>query len=456
MVTDGERQAVAFPDGFVWGAATAAYQVEGAASEDGRGESIWDRFSHTPGKVLNGNTGDVACDHYHRVGEDIALMGALNLRAYRFSIAWPRILPAGRGKVNPAGLAFYDRLIDELLDAGITPWATLYHWDLPQVLEDEGGWPNRATADAFTELVDHATRRLGDRVKSWITLNEPWCSAFLGYATGHHAPGRTDPAASLAAAHTLLLAHGMAVPVVRRNCPGGQVGITLNLAQPYPASESDVDRAACRRYEGFFNRWYMDPLYGRGYPADMVALYGDLAPRVEPGDLETIAAKTDFLGLNYYSPTFVRDDPSTPPLCTTDAGLPGAERTAMDWVVYPKGLRDLLVDVSREYPTGPLYVTENGAAYPDPEPTEGRVADPARLRYFSSHLLAARQAIADGAPLNGYFAWSLLDNFEWAFGYDRRFGITHVDFATQRRTIKDSGRWLSRVFAANRVGPDVA
>jgi beta-glucosidase len=453
MTTEGGPASGAFPDDFVWGAATASYQVEGAAKEDGRGESIWDRFSHTPGKVSNGDTGDVACDHYHRFGEDVALMGELNLRAYRFSIAWPRIIPGGRGAINPPGLAFYDRLVDSLLDAGITPWATLYHWDLPQVLEDQGGWPNRGTADAFVEFADVVTRHLGDRVRNWITLNEPWCSAFLGYATGHHAPGRTDGAASLAAAHTLLLAHGRVVPVVRRNCPAGQVGITLNLAQPYPATESEADRAAHCRFEGFFNRWYMDPLYGRGYPDDMVALYGDLAPRVEPGDLETIAAKTDFLGLNYYSPAFIRDDPALPPLRAADAGLTGAERTAMDWIVYPKGLRDLLVGVSRTYPTGPLYVTENGAAYPDPEPSGGRVADPARQRYFAGHLAAAQLAIQDGAPLKGYFAWSLMDNFEWAFGYTRRFGITYVDFATQQRTIKDSGRWLSRVMAENRLRP---
>jgi beta-glucosidase len=451
MTNEGWPAGGAFPDGFVWGAATAAYQVEGAAREDGRGESIWDRFSHTPGKVANGDNGDIACDHYHRYGEDVALMGELNLRAYRFSIAWPRILPAGRGPINPLGLAFYDRLVDSLLGAGITPWATLYHWDLPRVLEDQGGWPNRDTADAFVELADIVTRHLGDRVRHWITLNEPWCSAFLGYATGHHAPGRTDLAASLAAAHTLLLAHGKVVPVVRRNCPGGQVGITLNLAQPYPATETDADRAACHRYEGFFNRWYTDPLYGRGYPSDMVQLYGNLVPRVEAGDLETIAATTDFLGLNYYSPAFIRDDPNSPPLRAADAGLAGAERTAMDWVVYPRGLRDLLVGVAREYPTGLLYVTENGAAYPDPPPVDGSVADPARQRYFAGHLGAALQAIQAGAPLQGYFAWSLLDNFEWAFGFTRRFGITYVDFATQQRTIKGSGRWLSRVIAGNRL-----
>jgi beta-glucosidase len=444
----------AFPEGFVWGAATASYQIEGATGEDGRGESIWDRFSHTPGKVARGDTGDVACDHYHRWRQDIGLLGELNLQAYRFSIAWPRILPEGRGRVNGRGLAFYDRLVDSLLDERITPWITLYHWDLPQVLEDQGGWPVRATADAFAEYVDVVTRRLGDRVQYWITLNEPWCSAHLGYCDGHHAPGRKNRADSLAAAHTLLLAHGLAVPIVRRNSPGAQVGITLNLAQVYPASDSPADGGAARRHAGFFNRWYLDPLYGRGYPDDMVELYGHDVPSTDPtSDFTTIAAPTDFLGLNYYAPTFIRDEPSELPLRAGDAGLAGAERTEMDWIVYPRGLEDLLHWVAREYPTGPLYVTENGAAYADPAPANGHVADPSRTRYYAGHLAAAQRAIAGGVPLRGYFAWSLLDNFEWAFGYTRRFGITYVDFATQERTIKDSGRWYGRVARENRLVP---
>jgi beta-glucosidase len=442
----------AFPTDFVWGAATAAYQIEGAAQADGRSESIWDRFSHTPGKVVNGDTGDVACDHYARWRDDLRLLQELHLNAYRLSLAWPRILPLGRGQPNPAGLAFYDRLVDALLEAGITPWVTLYHWDLPQVLEDAGGWPNRATADAFAEFADVASRRLGDRVKRWITLNEPWCSAYLGYALGVHAPGRASFRDSLAAAHTLLLAHGQAVPIIRRNSPGAEVGITLNLAQVYPASDSEADRAAARRWDGFQNRWYLDPLYGRGYPADLWEHLGsDLVPAVQEGDLGAIAQPTDFLGLNYYAPTFVRDDPGNRPLAAGDVGLPGAEVTEMDWVVYPKGLYDLLKNVARAYPTGPLYITENGAAYPDPAPENGRVADPNRQRYYARHLEVAQQAIAEGVPLKGYFAWSLLDNFEWAFGYTRRFGLTYVDFTTQQRTLKDSGRWYGRVVAANRL-----
>ncbi|HZS00435.1 MAG TPA: family 1 glycosylhydrolase, partial [Chloroflexota bacterium] len=335
------REPGRLPAGFVWGAATAAYQIEGAAREDGRGESIWDRFSHTPGKTANGDTGDVACDHYHRWPQDIALMRELGLHAYRFSIAWPRVLPNGRGASNEAGLAFYERLVDGLLAAGITPWVTLYHWDLSQPLEDAGGWPNRRTADAFTEYADVVTRRLGDRVRHWITLNEPWCSAFLGYYTGEHAPGRTDLRAALAAAHTLLLAHGQAVGAIRANSPGAQVGITLNLSPAYAAAPTASAAAAARRYDGYANRWFLDPLYGRGYPEDMLGLYGAASPAVSAGDPATIAAPTDFLGVNYYTPAFVRDAPSRPPPRVDPVGVLHGEYTDMGWLVYPRGLTDL-------------------------------------------------------------------------------------------------------------------
>jgi beta-glucosidase len=443
-----------FPDGFVWGTATASYQIEGAVREDGRGESIWDRFSHTPGKTANGDTGDVAVDHYHRWREDVGLMQQLGINAYRFSVAWPRVLPNGRGRVNDKGLDFYDRLVDGLLEREITPWVTLYHWDLPQMLEDQGGWPNRDMADSFAEYVDAVTRRLGDRVTNWITLNEPWCSAFLGYFVGEHAPGRKAPEVWLHAVHTLYLAHGKAVEIVRRNAPGASVGITLNLAQTYPASDSEADHAAAHRFDGFFNRWFLDPLYGRGYPQDMVELYGPIVPTVESGDLDLIAAKTDFLGLNYYNPTHVRDDPAANMLRVAPVRVPG-DYTQMDWLVEPRGIYDLLLRVARDYPTGPLYITENGAAYPDQPPQNGRVSDPERTRYYALHLGAAYRAIADGAPLKGYFAWSLMDNFEWAFGYTRRFGITYVDYQTQARTIKDSGRYYSAVVEGNAlVDPD--
>lgn len=448
----GERR---FPDGFVWGAATAAYQIEGATTEDGRGESIWDRYSHTPGRTLNGDTGDVACDHYHRWRDDIQLMRELGLQAYRFSIAWPRIVPDGRGRVNEAGLAFYDRLVDGLLEAGITPWATLYHWDLPQALEDEGGWPNRATADAFAEYTDSITRRLGDRVKHWITLNEPWCSAFLGYRVGRHAPGRTNFQDALAAMHTLLLGHGKAVPIIRRNSPDAQVGITLNLAQVYPATNSAADQAAARRFDGYFNRWILDPLYGRGYPQDMLELYGAMTPPIEADDVATIAAPMDFLGLNYYYSNFIRAAEDDDVLHIGEARLEGAEYTAMNWPVVPRGLYDQLLHIPREYPTGPLYITENGAAYPGDQPQEEngtlRVRDPERTRYYAQHLAMAQRAIEAGSPLQGYFAWSLMDNFEWAYGYTRRFGITYVDYETQQRIIKDSGKQYQQVIAANAV-----
>lgn len=453
---NGDSNNLSFPGDFVWGAATAAYQIEGAVSEDGRSESIWDRFSHTSGKTVNGETGDVACDHYHRWQSDIQLMQTLGMNAYRFSVAWPRILPDGRGRVNEAGLAFYDRLVDGLLDAGIVPWVTLYHWDLPQVLEDAGGWTNRATAEAFAEYADVLSRRLGDRVKHWITLNEPWCSAFLGYQHGVHAPGHTNLAEAVQASHTLLLGHGLAVPVLRRNSPGAKVGITLNLTHAYPASDSAADRAAAHRVDGYLNRWWLDPLYGRGgYPQDMLALYGDAAPKTEAADFEAIAAPTDFLGINFYTPSFVRDDPDNPFLQTSDQPPPNLEYTAMEWAVYPQGLTDLLQKVDRDYPVGELYITENGAAYPDepPQTIDGvsRVADQQRTSYYTKHLAAAYNAIEAGVPLKGYFAWSLMDNFEWAFGYTKRFGIVYVDYATQQRVIKDSGHWYSRLIRRSRT-----
>ncbi len=440
-----------FPPDFTWGAATAAYQIEGATHEDGRGESIWDRFSHTPGKTLNGDTGDVACDHYHRWSDDVRLIRELGIGAYRLSISWPRILPDGRGRVNEAGLAFYERLIDALLAAGVQPWVTLYHWDLPWLLEERGGWPRRHTADAFAEFADVVARRLGDRVKQWITLNEPWCSAFLGYHTGEHAPGRTSLPDAVQATHTLLRAHGMAVPVIRRNSPAARVGITLNLTPTYPATDDEGDRAAATRHDGYFNRWFLDPLYGRGYPDDMVSLYGEVAPVPEAGDLDAIAAPTDFLGVNYYSPAFVRDDPARHPWRAAPSAVPDADLTDFGWAVYPRGLLDLLLRLHRDYPTGPLYVTENGAAYDDAPPVGGRVDDSRRTTFYRRHLTAAKAAIEHGAPLRGYFAWSLLDNFEWAFGYSKRFGITYVDFGTQKRTIKDSGRWYGRVATTNRL-----
>jgi beta-glucosidase len=437
---------VRFPEGFLWGAATAAYQIEGAWNEDGKGESIWDRFSHTPGKVLGGDTGDVACDHYHRWRDDIGLMRELGLQAYRLSISWPRVLPAGVGAVNSAGLDFYDRLIDGLLQAGIQPYVTLYHWDLPQALQDKGGWANRDTVAAFANYADVVARRLGDRVKHWITHNEPWCTSFLGNWLGEHAPGiQNGPA--LAVAHHVLLSHGEAVPVLRAGSPGAQVGITLNFSPAYPATDSANDQAAALRHDGFFNRWFLDPLYGRGYPADMVAVYGAMMPEIQDGDLERIAVPTDFLGVNFYNRAVIRHDPSTPVL-QTGFEHPEGEYTAMDWEVYADALRALLVRLQNDYAPNRMYITENGAAYPDTLTVDG-VRDEGRISYLSRHLAAAHAAIGEGAKLEGYFYWSLMDNFEWAWGYSKRFGIVYVDYPTQRRILKDSAMFYGDVIERN-------
>jgi beta-glucosidase len=453
---------LSFPTGFVWGVATSSYQIEGAAQEDGRGESIWDRFSHTPGKIEDGSTGDVACDHYHRWREDIALMKDLGLQAYRFSIAWPRILPNGRGPVNQAGLDFYSRLVDGLLAAGITPFPTLYHWDLPQPLEDAGGWPARATAEAFVEYADATSRALGDRVKHWITHNEPWCASLLSYQIGEHAPGRHDWPAALAAAHHLLLSHGWAVPVLRQNSPGAEVGITLNFSPATPASSNPDDVAAARRYDGYFNRWFADPLYRGAYPDDMVAAYtaeGYLpagGPEfVHSRDLAAMAAPIDFLGVNYYSRAVIGNagEAATDPTPEQIAEAQN-EHTEMGWEVYPAGLHDLLVRLETDYHPGKLYITENGASYSDGPNAEGHVPDERRRRYLRDHFVAAKRAMDEGVPLAGYFVWSLMDNFEWAKGYTQRFGIVWVDYTTQQRLPKDSALWYRRVIAANAVDPD--
>ena len=435
------------PAGFVLGVATAAYQIEGAVREEGRQASIWDTFSHTPGRVLNGDTGDIACDHYHRWQADVALMRELGVHAYRFSVAWPRILPDGGQSVNTAGLDWYDRLVDGLLAAGIQPWATLYHWDMPQPLEDAGGGPARATADAFVRLTEVVARRLGDRVQNWITLNEPWCSAFLGYLTGEHAPGRRDLRLALSASHTLLLAHGRAVEVLRATCPDARVGISLNPRDVQPASSDPADVAAAERFDGYLNRWFLDPIFGRGYPADMLEQYNGAFQPPSPADLETIAAPIDFLGVNYYNPHLVRANRSDPILGATTVRPSREAVTEMGWIVRPSSLRALLRRLAHDYPVRELVVTENGAAYADPGPRNGRVADPQRTRYLAEHLAAAAEAIADGVPLAGYFAWTLLDNFEWAWGFSRRFGLVHVDFASQRRTLKDSAHWYRRFIA---------
>lgn len=438
----------AFPADFLWGAATAAYQIEGAAREDGRGESVWDRFAATPGKVRNGDTAAVACDFYHRYPEDIALMRELGLDAFRFSISWPRVVPAGSGTVNPAGLDFYDRLVDELLAEGIQPFATLFHWDTPQALEDVGGWTERATAERFVEYADAVSERLGDRVGHWITHNEPWVVAWLGYAWGEHAPGRTSGADAIAASHHLLLSHGWAVDALRRNAPNAQVGITLNLAHVDAASDSPEDQAAAREVDGNGNRWFLDPIFRGQYPVDMLETYGPASVPVRDGDMEAISVPIDFLGVNNYfrhvvgasanggGPRLVRD--------------PEAQVTDMGWEVYPQGLYQLLLRVAEDYSPPAMYITENGAAFGDVRVHDGRVHDPERQEYIRSHLDAVGRAAERGVPVNGYFVWSFLDNFEWAHGYSKRFGIVYVDYPSQERVPKDSFYWYRDFIAAQR------
>lgn len=432
--------AAQFPSDFMWGVSTSSYQVEGAAQEDGRGESIWDRFCQIPGNIKAGSSGDVACDHYHRYRDDIGLMQELGVSAYSFSIAWPRVIPAGTGAVNKAGLDFYSRLVDSLLEAGITPFLRLYHWDLPQALQDKGGWDNRDTTKAFVDYSEVVARHLGDRVKHWITQLEPWCVAFLGYHRGVFAPGIRDLTIALQATHHLLLSHGLAVPVIRQWSPDAQVGFSPNLCPAYPASDSEADQLAARRYDGYFNRWFLDPLVGQGYPEDMWAYYGASVPKVQAQDLEIIATPIDFLGVNYYNHACVADDPTAPVPQTRHVPDPTLPHT-LDREVFPQGLYDVLLRLHDAYPFPPLYVTENGATHSDQPDEDGRVKDLGRINFLAAHFAQAARAIQDGVSLKGYFVWSLMDNFEWAQGYTLRYGIVYVDFGTQARIWKDSAFW---------------
>jgi beta-glucosidase len=439
-----------FPEGFLWGAATAAYQIEGAIRDDGRGESIWDRFSATPGKIRNNGSGAIADDHYHRYREDVQLMQNLGLQAYRFSIAWPRILPNGRGRINAAGLDFYERLVDALLAANIQPFATLYHWDLPQALQDDfGGWASRDTSKAFAEYVDVVSRRLSDRVHHWITLNEPQVCADLGYAEGIHAPGIRDERVAWQVSHNLLLAHGLSVPVLRAN-GGSSVGITLNLTPIHPYTDRDEDSDVAYIVDGQTNRWYLDPLLRGAYPADILDMLEQrgMAPQMLSGDAEAIAAPIDFLGINNYFRLLVRKKAgAATPWSYEVVPARGVEHTTMGWEVYPQGLRELLIRLHKEYAVQRIYVTENGAAFADVPSADGQVHDPRRINFLHDYLEQAQSAISEGAPLTGYFVWSLMDNFEWAQGYSQRFGIVYVDYATQQRTIKDSGYWYRDTIA---------
>jgi beta-glucosidase len=458
--SSGEAQGAGprFPDGFVWGAATASYQIEGAASEDGRGPSIWDTFSRTPGKVFAGHTGDVACDHYHRYVDDVAMMAELGLASYRYSISWPRIQPDGTGPVNTRGLDFYDRLTDELIGQGIDPVVTLYHWDLPQSLEDRGGWTVRETAEAFAEYAQIVYARLGDRVRTWTTLNEPWCSAYLGYGSGRHAPGVTDPASVFKAVHHLLLGHGLAARALR-SAGAQSVSITLNPAAVFPLDEqSSADREAARIIDGMHNRIFLDPMLRGQYPADMrehMARFTDLS-FIRDGDEAIINAPIDVLGVNFYQPSYVSAKPGTPasPENPGSEGIafrpPVGPVTDMNWQIEPAALTRLLERIHRDYAGIPLLITENGAAYPDgPSAETGEIPDSNRIEYLDGHLRACHDAISRGVNLRGYFVWSLMDNYEWAEGYAKRFGIVHVDYSTQQRVPKDSARWYAKVIGRN-------
>jgi beta-glucosidase len=468
---DYRESGLQFPADFVIGSATASYQVEGAAQEDGRGPSIWDTFSRTPGKTLNGDSGDVADDHYHRLESDLDLMKDLGIEAYRFSIAWPRIQPNGSGAVNRAGLDFYGRLIDGLLERDIRPIATLYHWDLPQPLEDAGGWPVRDTAHRYADYAAIVGAEFGDRVDTWTTLNEPWCSAYLGYGSGAHAPGRTDGAAALAAVHHLNLAHGLGLQALRAASTGApQYSVTLNFHVLRPGTTDPADAAdAVRRIDGLANRVFTGPMLRGAYPSDVLEDTASVTDWsfVQPGDLEQIAQPIDVLGVNYYSTATVRSWDGVSPKQSADghkpsAGTawPGSENvefleqsgpyTAMGWNIAPEGLEELLVSLHEQFPSTPLMITENGAAFDDVV-TDGAVHDPERVDYLRRHFVAAHRAMARGVDLRGYLVWSLLDNFEWAYGYSKRFGIVHVDYDSLERTVKDSGLWVAEVASTHRV-----
>ena len=446
MASKHEDGVVRFPDGFRWGASTASYQIEGAVEEDGRGPSIWDVFAHTPGKVAGGDTGDVACDHYHRYREDIDLMRRANMSAYRFSIAWPRVLPEGTGRVNEQGIDFYDRLIDALLEAGIEPWPCLYHWDLPQALQERGGWENRDIARWFSDYAEAVSARLGDRVSHWVMLNEPQVTAHRGFAYGMYAPGFADRAKFFAATHHQNLAQGDAIARLRAIRPSWRLGTVFNLSIPVPARDTDKDREAARLYDAMWNRNFLDPLFRGGYPD---ACDSDLSPFVQDGDLDRIHQPVDFLGLNYYCRSFCRWDDAHPLKVARAAPPEGAPRTVLDWEIYPDGLRQILTRLRDEYGNPDVYIAENGAAFDEAEGLGGNVDDTERVAFLDGYLRAAAEAIEEGANLRGYMIWSIIDNFEWAFGYRPRFGLVRVDYATQRRMPKTSYRWFAEVAATN-------
>ncbi len=443
-VTDAEIAAL-FPRDFLWGAATAAYQIEGATSEDGRGPSIWDYFARIPGKVFNGDTGDIAANHYHRMPEDVALIAELGLKSYRFSIAWPRVIPEGRGSVNAAGLDFYERLVDTLLAHNITPLVTLYHWDLPLALHERGGWLSRDTAYAFADYAEVVARRLGDRIDSWVTHNEPWCNAFLGYGTGFHAPGLQDMPSAFIAGHHMLLGHGLAIPRLRSlTREGAQLGITLNLSPVYGVTDDPALRQSIESKDTLQNRWFLDPLFKGHYPEQLYTILGAQPQPLERDDLALISVPLDFLGINYYSRALLRASDQPGQSYEEVTAVAGSQYTAMGWEVYPNGLTDLLLRLQQDYAPRNILITENGAAFSDEWDGGPSVVDSQRLQYLREHIHAVGRARAQGVPVQGYYVWSLLDNYEWTEGYSKRFGIVYVDYASQRRIVKESGRWYAQ------------
>jgi beta-glucosidase len=436
---------IRFPEGFLWGAATSAYQIEGSPLADGAGPSIWERFVHSPGLTASGDTGDVACDHYRRHESDVRLMADLGLNAYRLSTAWARVLPAGRGKVNPSGLGFYQRLVDRLLEHGIQPMLTLYHWDLPASLDDRGGWLNPDVADWFADYAQVMFRALGDRVPLWATINEPWVVTDGGYLRGALAPGHRSLYEAPIASHNLLRAHGTAVRAYRAEAKQ-RIGLVVNLEPKYPASQSAADQAALRRADAYMNRQYLDPVFHGRYPDEMREIFGAAWPEHSAADFDLIQEPFDYLGINYYTRSVTRHDDHALPVKAGAVRQPQHVYTDTDWEVYPEGLTVVLLWVKEHYGDIPLYITENGAAFYDPpKPVDGRVDDPLRIHYHREHLRAAHAAMQQGVDLRGYFAWSLLDNFEWSLGYSKRFGLVHVDYETQRRTPKGSARFYTEV-----------
>ncbi len=446
--------AITFPKGFLWGTASASYQIEGAWNEDGKGESIWDRFSHTSGKIKNGHTGDLACDYYHRYADDVAMMSDMGLTASRISISWPRIIPDGKGKPNPKGLDFYSRVIDEMLRRKVKPFVTLFHWDLPQALEDEGGWPNRDLASYFRDYAAVVAAHLGDRVKHWIVFNEPWVFPILGYLNGWHAPGRRDPAAAIRATHVVNLAQGMGVRALRESKHKPEaVGTAFSMGPCYPNTGSAEDRAAAARWHNFTNAWFLETVQNGRYPQAFVSGSQEERLGVQPGDLDIIKAPLDFIGINLYTRAVVTHVPGDDNIGARPVQAPPGERTDFGWEVFPKALSEMILRVTKDYGRLPIYVTENGAAYGDAPGPDGRVDDQRRISFARRYISEVGRAIQQGADVRGYFHWTFTDNFEWAEGFTQRFGIVWCDFDTQKRIVKESGKWFSALARSNTIEP---